>query len=72
MKKKVPKFKKEIEQEIKHEERIIFHQFIYLKKHHQVIFALIIFVCVIFICCRVCGHVIVGLKTNFIKAFSGF
>lgn len=49
MKQKVPKLQKEIEHEIKQEERIIFHHFIYLKKHHQVIFALIIFVCVIFI-----------------------
>jgi len=49
MKKKIPKFEQNIEQEIKQEERLIFHQFIYLKKHHQVIFALLITLSIIFV-----------------------
>ncbi len=49
MKKKLPQLEKELTQEIKKEERVIFHHFIYLKKHHQVIFASLIVLSVVFI-----------------------
>lgn len=49
MKKNLPKLEKNVEKEIKQEEHIIFHHFIHLKKHHQVLFAIIITCGIIFV-----------------------
>ncbi len=43
------KAEEDVEKEVKKEERFIFHKFIYLKKHHQILFGLLLVVGLVFI-----------------------